>query len=377
MAARTLVEGLFGVKPDMLNKTLMLKPGFPEAWKYATLETPDLRFDYKQEGNKDIYSIKNSFEDIQQLDLHLPAKKASVKKVLINGVEAEWKMVENAIDRPCIEVLAPATDRSEIEIEWMGSEIEKGSNDAFITTGAELKAGFNEAVLVDVYDPQQAIVIKEKQKDRLVAQVKAETGSQTVFVKLAQGDMQWWEPLTFETGKAVEIKNDRLQLEDTLSFSLKNNSKKTITGSAIINPGKKEGRLKVALAPGEEKTYHYSRLKSLVLGENVVHVEWPEGKVEAQVANWHIQPEVKEWETVDLSGYFNDKVTNIFKNDYLSPRSPYPTPQIPIHGLGDWCSYKAYMEIDDSGLRKLAGNDGEFILNQGLKFKSPGSGSRQ
>jgi hypothetical protein len=81
------------------------------------------------------------------------------------------------------------------------------------------------------------------------------------------------------------------------------------------------------------------------------------------------------WETVDLTSTFNDRVTQIFKNEYLSPRSPYCSLAIPKQGIGSWCRPTAQAEIDDTGLRATAGrNGGRFVLPQGLPFATPGPG---
>lgn len=375
MTARTLVEGLFGIMPDLLSNTLALKPGFPESWEYANLQTPDINFDYKREGQKDKYTITHKFKGLKNLGLNIPAKKDRIKAVMVNGKEIKWRFLEDAIDRPMIQIVAPISKTTTIEIEWTGSDLDNASVPVFIASGAELNVEFEKAAVLEVYDPQEAITLGRQQNQQIIGQVKAEKGNKTVYVKVAQGNMQWWEPLAFRTGKALEVQNDQLQLKDTLSFNITNNSASAIKGKAIINPGKNQGEININLAPGEVKDYSFSKIESLRLGNNTIEIKWPEGKVNAQVANWQIQPKVKDWETVDLSAHFNDKVTNIFKNDYLSPRSPYPTPQIPIHGLGDWCSYSAYMEIDDSGLRKSVDKNGEFVLNQGLKFASPGFSS--
>ena len=49
---------------------------------------------------------------------------------------------------------------------------------------------------------------------------------------------------------------------------------------------------------------------------------------------------------------FNDCVTNLFKEQYFSPRATTPTLSIPVQGIGDWCSYKETVNIDDSGVRQ-------------------------
>jgi hypothetical protein len=74
---------------------------------------------------------------------------------------------------------------------------------------------------------------------------------------------------------------------------------------------------------------------------------------------------------VDLSKYFNDKVTQIFKNEYVSPRPTVPTLQLPTQGIGEWTHPLINANIDDKGLRKLAGEKNEFVLPHGFSLQTP------
>jgi hypothetical protein len=65
-------------------------------------------------------------------------------------------------------------------------------------------------------------------------------------------------------------------------------------------------------------------------------------------------------------------VDRIFLNEYLSPRAQSPTLQIPVQGIGDWCTFRRLPEIDDSGLREKAGADGRIMLKQGIPIRTPG-----
>jgi hypothetical protein len=86
-------------------------------------------------------------------------------------------------------------------------------------------------------------------------------------------------------------------------------------------------------------------------------------------------PTSAQWETVDLSGVYNDHVTQIFKNEYLSPRSPFCSLAIPKQGIGSWCRPTAQAQIDDTGFREAAGrNGGRFVLPNGPVFATPGPG---
>ena len=78
---------------------------------------------------------------------------------------------------------------------------------------------------------------------------------------------------------------------------------------------------------------------------------------------------------VDISRSFNSQVSDIFKNFYLSPRPPYTTLQIPVHGIGDWCHPDRKVTVDESVLRQHA--DGGVLtvdIAGGIPFRFPQQG---
>ena len=64
-------------------------------------------------------------------------------------------------------------------------------------------------------------------------------------------------------------------------------------------------------------------------------------------------PAPTAYRTVDLSAHYNASVSDIYRNEYLSPRPKATTLQIPKQGYGDWCHPQAMAEIDDQGLRAI------------------------
>lgn len=76
-----------------------------------------------------------------------------------------------------------------------------------------------------------------------------------------------------------------------------------------------------------------------------------------------------KFETVDITPHFNDAVTNIFKNEYLSPRPVVPTLQLPTQGIGNWAYPLTTANINDSGLRVKAGVKNEVLINR-IPFKT-------
>ena len=77
--------------------------------------------------------------------------------------------------------------------------------------------------------------------------------------------------------------------------------------------------------------------------------------------------------TIDLSKLFNANVDDIFKNEYLSPRPPYTTLEIPKQGIGQWCIPDRMAHIEDDGLRAKTVK-GRFDTGIGVTFLTPAQG---
>lgn len=69
---------------------------------------------------------------------------------------------------------------------------------------------------------------------------------------------------------------------------------------------------------------------------------------------------------------FNANVTDIFRNEYLSPRPQSTSLEIPVQGIGEWCHPKFTVEINDSAFRTAA--VGDEITIDGVRFATPQKG---
>lgn len=243
VAARLLIQGLYGISPDALNNRIVIRPGFPKAWPFASLKTPDITFQYKQEKTFDTYHIDTHFPI---LELQVPAKKDRIKSIRVNGQPAKWQLSAAVAGYPFISIITQ-TYRADIVIEWEGNDI--------------------------VIPPV--------------------TGERTTFKTVTQGAMTW-------------------------------------LAAQAIPP--------VATSPMPN-------------------------------AFGHILPKLCEPLNIDTA--FNASVTDIFKNEYRSPRSPYTTLEIPLHGIGEWTHPKLTATIDDAGIRK----DTLLKTNIGVPFRTANTGN--
>ena len=123
VASRVLIQGLYGILPDAMNGRLLVKPGLPSSWPFASLHTPDIDFDFKHTNETATsYAIIHRLPAVRTLELQFPAQRSEVAKLTVNGKPATWTLVENSISRPVLSVVIPASsdEKVEINIEWGG-----------------------------------------------------------------------------------------------------------------------------------------------------------------------------------------------------------------------------------------------------------------
>ena len=73
-----------------------------------------------------------------------------------------------------------------------------------------------------------------------------------------------------------------------------------------------------------------------------------------------------------LDQLFNANVSDIFKNQYLSPRPQTTTLQIPVQGIGEWCHPQLTADINDSIFRSLIEKNN--VVLAGIPFRTPKKG---
>ena len=372
MAARALVEGLFGISPDMINRKLTIKPGWPADWEYASIETPDIRFSFQQKDHADRYLITSHFLEDITLNLVLYARSDEIRSVTVNGKEAGYKVNENAIGNQEVIIETAIDSTTEVKIQWSGSETEVPAIKDFYAPGEALHIKLKNATILELYDPQQTMDITSQHQKSLTADLKGEPGWKTAFIKLKQHDLVWWQPVSFDLRQPVQIIYEEKQSENKLAFSIRNNLPETLRGSWSVGAAKENIEV-----PARSISGLITVSEGLIPGSNKVEFHANQNTMAKNIINWNIAGDTGAvYEKLDISAMYNDRVTNIFKEQYYIPRSPYPTLSIPVQGIGDWCSYSETEEIDDSGMRAKAGSGNEITSPQGIPFYTPGEGDK-
>lgn len=113
MFCRTLVEGLFGYRPDYPNGVVTIAPQFPSDWDRASIKTPDFSLSYLQ-GQYLVTLAKPA-----ALRFRLPVRNTKVNRVLVNGQPVPYRL-EPSFGHGVLLLEVPSCAKAEVEIKGEG-----------------------------------------------------------------------------------------------------------------------------------------------------------------------------------------------------------------------------------------------------------------
>lgn len=345
VAARTLVEGLFGIQPDALHNKLLVNPGFPKDWEYASIALPDIEVGFKREGNESIYTVKQHFAKALDLQLQVNAVKDKVQAVLVNGLQVKWVWKKDAMGHPAIMVDAGKLDSCTIEIIWLGSDIETFNPKKEMVQGSSISYVFPGQRIVDIQDPQ-GFLGKLSYNQHSCSFVPNTLGKHSFFIHLQQDEANWIQPIDINVKPVIEIEQAAKET-GKLAIKITNNGLTNKKGKLLVNGSETH----LVVLNKEQQYLAFVPAEHILAGSNAIRIIWNDGTVSSvTITDWSLSSQNKKYQPVNISNSFNDQVRNIFRNRYLSPRPSSPTLQLPWQGIGNWCYPLTDAVINDSGL---------------------------
>ncbi|MCS3870205.1 hypothetical protein J3D55_003121 [Chryseobacterium ginsenosidimutans] len=335
VASRTLTEGLFGVYPKLLENKINIKPGFPKDWNFAELKLPDWEFKFNRNSKKTNYWFKSNFANPVSLDLLIPVNHTQIKSVTVNGKKADWTIQPNSILQPFVKLETEKAKEFTVEITYSGDELKSDKTDYINYISENLQLNLDpKKKISQIYDPQELVKTRNGNQFDLIKEER----KGTFFVQLEQNATKWWQPINVDNQYPLQIKwaNKKLQIQSK--------SSNPINGKLNIN-----GLNKNFSVQKNQSTSIEIPTNILSKGTNSVVLEYNGIKQNVEITDWEIDNK-GEFNTVSLQSKYNEKVTQIFNQKYLSPRLNVPTLQLPWQGIGNWCYPLITTQIDDSGL---------------------------
>lgn len=210
--ARAMVEGLFGVEPDLLAGELTLRPGWPMDWANVRFAHPSLQFQFQRNDCQDRYTVTPAFGKPVALRLVLRARADNLAGVLVNGEPAHWTVLPDSVGMPRVEIRAPAAAEFDLQLTWRGGALADGPADRCLPVGEELTVDCG-AEICEIADPEDALAGEHFFGRKLTGQVRparvpgggAGGVPRTVFARVRQGGMEWWMPVHFTVADSAPV----------------------------------------------------------------------------------------------------------------------------------------------------------------------------
>jgi hypothetical protein len=140
--SRAIVEGLFGIRPDGLGGTLVLRPGFPASWDHASLRHPDVSFSFRRTGATDVYEVSQRFGRLHSVTFDVPATRSRVVSVEVDGRAATWQILDDGVTPTRVRVRCAPSPNHVVRIAWDGepASVRRAGSD-LVASGAPAGAG--------------------------------------------------------------------------------------------------------------------------------------------------------------------------------------------------------------------------------------------
>jgi len=130
--SRAIVEGLFGIRPDALDKTLRLTPGFPKDWDHASLSHPDLGLAFKRDGGSETWRVSQTGTRFARFVIDVPVSHDTVDAVAIDGRPAAWTAIKG-IGGPKLRIDGALKKQAVVTVSFKGAAIDPAKGEV---TGA-------------------------------------------------------------------------------------------------------------------------------------------------------------------------------------------------------------------------------------------------
>ena len=347
VASRTLTEGLFGVYPNLLENKISIKPGFPKDWNSAELKLPDWEYQFKRTFKKTEYFFISKYQNPVALEMQIPVNYSNIKSVKVNGKNVDWKIKPNSILQPFVQFETPKGKDFKIEINYSGEELKNEQTDCTNYISENLQLNFDSKKKIkNVLDPQELIKSRNGNQFNLIQEER----KGTFFVQVEQNGTTWWQPVN------VDIRFPLVTKWVTKKLQIQSKSSNPINGKLSINGLNKTFSIQKNQSTSIEIPANY-----LSKGTNSITLEYNGFKQIIEITDWEIENQ-GQFDNISLASKYNEKVTEIFNQKYLSPRLKVPTLQLPWQGIGNWCYPLITAQIDDSGLmNKRKNNKVEFL----------------
>jgi hypothetical protein len=390
MFARTVVEGLFGIRPQRQRNLICIGPNLPPEWEQASIRLPDIRYSFRREGAADCLEVETA--EASRKRLEFIAREDEVEKVTVNGAPVAWQ-VEPRVGRPIVTVEVPESRHAVVRVHYRPAA-HCLRYEAVQVSGEPLALRPEGCNIEAVHDPQ-GLLLQEPTagKEGLLLRLRKREGPGTLFVKLSHGNTQSWAPVNLDLRPPWELLRPHWVLgkegrvSGAFRFALRNNSASARRARLRAELLGQACEAEVALGAHSELVVPMAvtDLSSLSPGGTRLCLRLADGQEEivlhGELRRWRSLTTKQERERFralcqPLELPFNARLEELFERDYWDPELPPTALRICRDGLNAWTGTwysTSYINLDH--IREQLGPDGLFWSDVDVPFRQVREGA--
>lgn len=198
MYLRLVVEGLFGIRFHLLDGIVEIAPNFPADWTHANIKLKDISFNYCREGNQEDFTIYCEEKTCKKIKL--PLRSTQIEEVLLNDTPIKYN-TETAVNTCFLIVETETRGFLHLQIMHGGEPVPAITHPLKIIDGNDLVIEASNGKIIDYQDASGVLKNITVFDNKLHAEVKAESGGHTVFVRVKDGQHDAWMAADFMVEK--------------------------------------------------------------------------------------------------------------------------------------------------------------------------------
>ncbi len=377
MFARTAIEGVFGILPEMQHGIVQISPGFPAAWNDASISTPDLSYQFHKTESE--ITIEATTARPSRIRFVVPIIQATLVGASLDGKATEASL-EPGIGETLAVVTGPPATRTRLVLDLAP----RGSPLSFKSIAAvgERHLICSQGVSVqEVKDPQAILQHPELTGQSLSGVVQAKVGPHTLFVRVGKADQSEWVPIDLEVRQPLELVDVQPDFSSgACAFTLRNNS-----SVAIHNDGKafwagRSTSITFDVPSGVGRKFAVEGDISAILpGKNALKIErlpglttltsdasyWPQTVKGAAQMNWKL---------IRLEPFYNDQMATVLSHSFWTQDNDYPYPVCRDYMFAHLTGRRSGRP-NDIRLRSRINAQGVFVADDGIPFAARADGN--
>ncbi len=189
MYLRLIVEGLFGIRFNLLNDEILIAPNFPSEWEHASLKVADASLKYQRKDQKEIFYLQS--ETKANRIFSIPLRSSKVEDVFLNDHSVGYR-IEPGIGYSKLIVESKQTGSIKIEVDHASTPIPKLVYNRNVSSGERIDFLVDRGFISEIKDPSGCLFLINQNGTTINAEVKALSGNQTVFMHVKEKDWDGW-----------------------------------------------------------------------------------------------------------------------------------------------------------------------------------------